>query len=318
MIRRRLRALLTGRAGRRQGERGFTLIEVTAAVTIIAIVVVPLSVAMVVGYRTVFGIEEKLARSGDAQRLASYFPGDVQSVDPTGVNPTDSTNVDVCPPNPSAGETSLIRSWLRFGGEQTLRSYRLDPRRIALADDSALAALRNAIPEEHVAFLRGFADTCRFGDYLFVHAGIRPGIELDRQAQSDLRWIREPFLRDESDHGFIVVHGHTICREVEERPNRIGIDTGAYATGILTALAIEGADRWFVDSENASSAGSYAIHHVRAGYDHERSGVSLFVEGRNLADRDYVSSVVVDAGDDRFYEPGDGRSVFGGVEWRWH
>jgi prepilin-type N-terminal cleavage/methylation domain-containing protein len=108
VIRRRLRALLAGRTGRRHGERGFTLIEVTAAVTIIAIVVVPLSVAMVVGYRTVFGIEEKLARSGDAQRLASYFPGDVQSVDPTGVNPTDSTNVDVCPPNPSAGETSLI------------------------------------------------------------------------------------------------------------------------------------------------------------------------------------------------------------------
>ena len=101
-----------------------------------------------------------------------------------------------------SGETSLIRSWLRFGGEQTLRSYGLDPRRIALADESALAALRRAIPEEHVAFLRGFADTCRFGDYLFVHAGIRPGIELDRQAQSDLRWIREPFLRDESDHGF--------------------------------------------------------------------------------------------------------------------
>jgi serine/threonine protein phosphatase 1 len=159
-----------------------------------------------------------------------------------------------------SGETSLIRSWLRFGGEQTLRSYGLDPRRIALADESALAALRKAIPEEHVAFLRGFADTCRFGDYLFVHAGIRPGIELDRQAQSDLRWIREPFLRDESDHGFIVVHGHTICREVEERPNRIGIDTGAYATGILTALAIEGAGRWFVDTSQSADIAVPVTH----------------------------------------------------------
>jgi serine/threonine protein phosphatase 1 len=159
-----------------------------------------------------------------------------------------------------AGETSLIRSWLRFGGEQTLRSYGLDPRRIALADNSAVAALRRAIPEEHAGFLRGFADTCRFGDYLFVHAGIRPGIELDRQTQSDLRWIREPFLRDESDHGFIVVHGHTICREVEERPNRIGIDTGAYATGILTALAIEGDDRWFIDTSQPTEVAVSLTH----------------------------------------------------------
>ena len=78
------------------------------------------------------------------------------------------------------------------------------------------------------------------------------------------------------------------------------------------------AQRWFVDSENRNSAGAYALFNVRAGYDHERSGLSLFVEGRNLADREYVSSVVVDAGDQRYFEPGDGRGVFGGVEWRWH
>ena len=82
----------------------------------------------------------------------------------------------------------------------------------------------------HVAFLKGFADTCRFGDYLFVHAGIRPGDRARAAEQSDLRWIREPFLLDDTDHGFVVVHGHTISNEVEERENRIGIDTGAYRT----------------------------------------------------------------------------------------
>jgi serine/threonine protein phosphatase 1 len=107
-----------------------------------------------------------------------------------------------------------------------------------------------AIPSNHVAFLRSFIDSCRFGDYLFVHAGIRPGVELEQQRQTDLRWIREPFLFDERDHGFVVVHGHTISAEVDEQPNRIGIDTGAYRTGVLTALAIEGSDRWLIATQS--------------------------------------------------------------------
>ena len=118
----------------------------------------------------------------------------------------------------------------------------------------ALAVIKAAIPESHRDFIASFADTLRFGDYLFVHAGIRPGVDLSMQSQSDLRWIRQPFLDDESDHGFVVVHGHTISDEVVERPNRIGIDTGAYRTrrpdragprrrqsgAILTAMAPDG------------------------------------------------------------------------------
>lgn len=149
------------------------------------------------------------------------------------------------------GETSLIPSWLQFGGGECLESYGLASDEVAIAEDEhALALIRRAIPPHHSDFLRSFVDSCRFGDYLFVHAGIRPGIALQDQRQSDLRWIREPFLLDESDHGFVVVHGHTIRREVEEKPNRIGIDTGAFATGILTALAIEGDDRWFIDTRS--------------------------------------------------------------------
>ncbi|MFL6849105.1 MAG: metallophosphoesterase [Sphingomicrobium sp.] len=147
------------------------------------------------------------------------------------------------------GEAEHVAGWLRFGGAQCLESYGADPRVIAAApDEVAVATIRAAIPAAHVEFLKGFIDTCRFGDYLFVHAGIRPGVALDRQRQSDLRWIREPFLVDEADHGFIVVHGHTISPAVDERANRIGIDTGAYRSGTLTALAIEGAGRWFLDT----------------------------------------------------------------------
>jgi serine/threonine protein phosphatase 1 len=114
--------------------------------------------------------------------------------------------------------------------------------------EEILEAIQRAVPTEHVEFLESFVDSCRFGDYLFVHAGIRPGVEIDQQRQSDLRWIREPFLFDETDHGFVVVHGHTIRPEVEIRRNRIGIDTGAYRSGVLTALAIDGSETRLLDT----------------------------------------------------------------------
>lgn len=151
-----------------------------------------------------------------------------------------------------AGESDLITKWRWFGGTECLTSYGVDATKLAaLSEEDSLEVIRNAIPKEHVEFLEGFDDSCRFGDYLFVHAGIRPGIEVDQQRQSDLRWIREPFLFDETDHGFVVVHGHTIRPEVEVRPNRIGIDTGAYRTGVLTALAVEGSETWLLDTRSA-------------------------------------------------------------------
>lgn len=147
------------------------------------------------------------------------------------------------------GDAELVTKWRWFGGAECLASYGVDPAKLAgLSAQEALDEVRGAIPAQHLDFLRSFADTCRFGDYLFVHAGIRPGVALEEQLQGDLRWIREPFLLDESDHGCIVVHGHTICDEIDERPNRIGIDTGAYRTGVLTALAVEGDERWYLQT----------------------------------------------------------------------
>jgi serine/threonine protein phosphatase 1 len=151
------------------------------------------------------------------------------------------------------GDTSLISSWLQFGGLECLQSYGVD---VALlrghSADELVEIIRGAVPASHAEFLESFIDSCRFGDYLFVHAGIRPGVALEQQRQADLRWIREPFLFDETDHGFVVVHGHTISTDVDERPNRIGIDTGAYRTGVLTALAVEGFKRWLIDTRPVS------------------------------------------------------------------
>lgn len=151
----------------------------------------------------------------------------------------------------AAGEADLIPSWLRFGGIETLASYGLDAAKLTgVPDTEAVARVKEVIPQSHLRFLSGLADTVSFGDYLFVHAGIRPGVEISEQSKTDLRWIREPFLEDRSERGFVVVHGHTISQRIEITPNRIGIDTGAFYTGKLTALAVEGVRRWFLQTGN--------------------------------------------------------------------
>lgn len=147
------------------------------------------------------------------------------------------------------GEARQVGGWLKFGGAEALLSYGADPAAIAaLAPAEAQKRILDAIPVTHRAFLEQLPDSFRFGNYLFVHAGIRPGIPLDQQSATDLRWIREPFLSDRRDHGMTVVHGHTVAEAVEELGHRIGIDTGAYATGRLTALGIDGEERWLLDT----------------------------------------------------------------------
>lgn len=154
-----------------------------------------------------------------------------------------------------SGEPKILQSWLKFGGAECAQSYGIDPNGLRHLDErSAIRRLQSSFPAAHRSFLESFADTFRFGDYLFVHAGIRPGVAIEEQDKTDLRWIREPFLTDNKEHGCVVVHGHTIVSEVEERRNRIGIDTGAYQTGILTALAIEDDRRWFLSTGRSEHA----------------------------------------------------------------
>jgi serine/threonine protein phosphatase 1 len=133
--------------------------------------------------------------------------------------------------------------WLTNGGDATLRSYKV---RVPASFDELLLtqrALLGALPRHHKLFLMDLVEQVQFGDYLFVHAGIKPGLPLDRQSREQMIWIRDVFLDSEADHGVIVVHGHTIVHTVEWRENRIGVDTGAYTTGHLTALVLEGAER---------------------------------------------------------------------------
>ena len=139
------------------------------------------------------------------------------------------------------GEPGLAYDWLGFGGDACAESYGVSAAAMKAMSEARIAeALRAAMPPAHVAFLKEGGDTIRFGDYLLVHAGIRPGVAIEDQQPHDLRWIRQPFLSDAHDHGCLVIHGHTVTDGVDRRANRVGIDTGAYRTGILTAAVVEG------------------------------------------------------------------------------
>jgi len=146
------------------------------------------------------------------------------------------------------GHSDLIAGWLRYGGTQTLESYGMSRSEIFKLGVDLPKRMREVVPVRHIDFLRSFQDQLQVGDYLFVHAGIRPGLAFEQQEASDLRWIRDAFLSDERDHGAMVVHGHTISDSPDHRFNRIGIDTGCYASGRLTALVLEGTERRFLDT----------------------------------------------------------------------
>lgn len=158
----------------------------------------------------------------------------------------------------SRDDTDALRSFLKFGGQETILSYGVSPDVVNDGDLGELQRLMNeAIPQEDVDFLDSFKKMVRIGDYVFVHAGVRPDTPLDLQSGRDCRWIREPFLSHRGDFGGFVVHGHTITPEPDVCANRIGIDTGAFLHGTLTAIGLQGEDRWFVqvnDSANCSQA----------------------------------------------------------------
>lgn len=149
----------------------------------------------------------------------------------------------------SARKLDALRSFLRYGGRETIISYGVDPDFVMEASlEDLQQAMLDAIPQQDFDFVDSFEKMVRIGDYLFVHAGVRPDTPLDRQLGHDCRWIREPFLTHDGDFGAVVVHGHTITEQPEIRANRIGIDTGAYVNGTLTAIGLEGESRWFIQA----------------------------------------------------------------------
>ena len=148
-------------------------------------------------------------------------------------------------------EGPALSLWTANGGDAALASFGLaaaDPSgpsdgaaRRVLAED-----LRAALAQRAPGVIEDLSMTAAFGDYLFVHAGVRPGAACDAQSEDDLLWIREPFLESDADFGAVVVHGHTPMRRVDLRANRIGIDTGAVFGGPLTCLAFEGREIWLI------------------------------------------------------------------------
>lgn len=145
------------------------------------------------------------------------------------------------------GDVRRVRYFMRIGGDATVRSYWQDDEGFAAATFEEVAErLPQIVPADHVNFLAMGEDVIEIGDYVFVHAGIRPGVPLEKQALSDLRWIRDEFLDDPGDHGKMVIHGHSITSEPDEQPNRIGIDVGAFRSGTLAAIGLEANRRWFL------------------------------------------------------------------------
>lgn len=153
------------------------------------------------------------------------------------------------------GDETMVVSWLEFGGREALLSWKMDIELIHGVESGKLdpillvEAFRSLISPNVVEWMRGLPSFHQEGDYLFVHAGVRPKAGLDIQGDQEFLWIREPFLSSRYAHPWRVVHGHTQTQEVEMLSNRIGIDTGAYRTGILTAVGIQDDECWSIQTD---------------------------------------------------------------------
>ena len=144
----------------------------------------------------------------------------------------------------SSKDASIAHEWFKFGGLSTLASYGVNVRGVPTTKDVSQlrAEFREKLPARHMDFFDRLVLNYEIGGYFFVHAGVRPKIKLHRQRPEDMLWIREEFLNSNVFHGRVIVHGHSVSDEPEIRHNRIGLDTGAYASGRLTCAVFEGAD----------------------------------------------------------------------------
>ncbi len=154
-------------------------------------------------------------------------------------------------------DPSVGPRWAEYGGAETLASYGVRPPRSRTSVDDWAAAseeLKRVLPREHLHFLRNLELSLRIGDYLFVHAGLRPGVEIERQSERDLLWIRDEFLNDSRPFDVVVVHGHTPTPRPHRDYRRIGLDTGAYLSGKLTAARFEHESVNFLSTTAAAKA----------------------------------------------------------------
>ncbi len=161
----------------------------------------------------------------------------------------------------SLDEEKALRHFIRVGGKETILSYGLDyPKYQQATVSELLEMVQEIVPQEHRDYLESMEDMIEMGDYVFVHAGIHPERPLDEQRAEDLRWIRNRFLDHRGKFERIVVHGHTIFDDIVEADNRIGIDTGAYKSGRLSALVLERDQRRYVQAVEGKK-GKFTIEH---------------------------------------------------------
>ena len=154
-----------------------------------------------------------------------------------------------------------LKLFIRSGGRETLLSFGIDENAYHAAEWEALQGMvAAATPDDLLDFIWTFEDQVSVGDYLFVHAGIMPEVALQAQSPRHLRWIREPFLSHPHEHDAMVVHGHTISDIPDLRANRIGLDTGAYASGVLTAMGFEHNQRWLIQARGAGDSIAITQH----------------------------------------------------------
>jgi len=160
------------------------------------------------------------------------------------------------------GDLEAGQHWFDYDGLSALAHYGVVASDPLARDAAALMALRKdferALPPDHLAFLRDLTVSHRELDYCFVHAGVRPGVALADQTAHDQMWIRKRFLESHAEHGAMVVHGHSIHPGPDVHANRIGIDTGAYVSGVLTCLVLEGAQRAFLQAVGPAVASTVA------------------------------------------------------------
>jgi serine/threonine protein phosphatase 1 len=143
-------------------------------------------------------------------------------------------------------------AWLEHGGGATLASYGVQPPASRTDPDAwaeVSAAFSAALPVDHLTFYRALELMIDVGDYAFVHAGVRPGVPWDQQAERDMLWIRQEFLQEKGPFGKVIVHGHTPMEQAQLLPHRIGVDTGCYATGLLTAVRLQDEDQRLIQAK---------------------------------------------------------------------
>jgi serine/threonine protein phosphatase 1 len=147
-------------------------------------------------------------------------------------------------------DETVLEAWRLYGGLETLNSFNIDIGKVVLGKGfvDAQEQLRERLPMGDLQFVLDMPSQFSLGDYFFCHAGIRPGVPLDRQTREDLMWIRDDFLRSSKMFGKIIVHGHTPVPVPDVQPNRINIDTGAVLTNKLSCLVMQGKDRSFLST----------------------------------------------------------------------